>query len=78
MPKITVSSNSTRAIRVGQTPSYQVKQIRNDEIGDLVTEITELSDVDLSNPQDGQLLVYDANTQTYVLASIDTLIGGSF
>jgi len=41
-------------------------------------QLSEISDVDLTIKQDGDVLVYQANTNTYVVKTLPKIDGGEF
>lgn len=43
-----------------------------------VTRLSQLSDVNATNPDNNEVLVYESATQTYVVKTLPTIDGGSY
>jgi hypothetical protein len=77
-------------VSVNSIPKYRVSiENQNDHIVRTVgvggniyvtgTEnLTELNDVNASDANDGETIVYDANTNTYIVKELPVLRGGTF
>jgi hypothetical protein len=80
--KIVVSNNS----RISSAPSRitvnNVNNVGRVTFGKIAkvgsVQLAELSDVTVSNPQEGEVLVYQANTNTYVVKTLPSLDGGIY
>lgn len=63
--KVTVKPNKSvvSSVNIGPKPSVSLGQITN---------------VDASQPDNGEILVYDSNTNSYVVKTLPFIAGGSF
>ena len=63
--KVTVKPRKAvvSSVNIGPKPSITLGQITN---------------VDATSPDDGEILVYDANTNSYIVKTLPIIAGGSF
>ena len=63
--KVTIKPNrsSVSSVNIGPKPNISLGQITN---------------VDATSPDNGEILVYDANTNSYTVKTIPFIAGGSF
>lgn len=65
--RVAVSTNN----QIGRVTFSKVAKPENISLNDL-------SDVNTAGQQDGQVLVYQANTSTYVIKALSSIDGGTF
>jgi hypothetical protein len=65
--KVTVSNKNN----VGRVTFGKIAKVGS-------VQLTEISDIDITIQQDGDVLVYQANTNTYVIKTLPRINGGEF
>lgn len=75
--KITVTSSPKNRISIN---NQQKKTVRTASVGTNINSIRldDLLDVDASDPDNNETLVYDSTLQRYVVKSLSVIDGGSY
>lgn len=74
--KVVVRSSSPNRISIN---NQQPKNIRTVALASAsVNKLTELTDVDASDPDNNETLVYDAASEKYVIKKLPNVDGGTF
>jgi hypothetical protein len=75
--KVTVNSSSPNRVSIN---NQQRTTIRTVGVAgpELVNQLSQLTDVDASDPDNNETLVYDETTQKYVIKILPNINGGTF
>lgn len=79
--KITVITQPKNRISINTPQRTQIKSVNivgATTTGAAVTNLSQLNDVDASNPDNNETLVYDSFSQKYVIKTLPVVDGGSY
>jgi len=73
--KVTVNSSSPNRVSIN---NQQRTTIRNVGLANQDTKLENLTDVDASDPDNNEILVYDETLNKYVIKTLPNINGGTF
>jgi hypothetical protein len=73
--KVTVNSSSPNRVSIN---NQQRTTIRSVGLANQDTKLENLSDVDASDPDNNEILVYDETSNKYVIKTLPNINGGTF
>lgn len=74
--RVRIANNPSKRVSISGSRAQQVKL--SGFVNGSTTTLEQLSDVDASDPDVNEVLVYDPDTQTYVIKTIPKISGGTF
>jgi hypothetical protein len=78
--KVTVNSVSPNRISINnqQRTTIRTVGVAGPEVVNQITQLSQLTDVDATDPDNNETLVYDETLQKYVIKILPNINGGTF